>query len=196
MQPLSRYHDHGIELTPPELPDLMDVLTVHSKTYVDAYQTEDRVVPPEYHMPRDVVENFVYNTDFPERMVSNWRNAIKSHGAQKRMHVARHEDRVIGVCDTSVRPDGSGYIDAFYILPKFQRLYIGAAFLQKVFEEMGDRKINLLVTTGIPAQNFYRSFGFREVARTPEEISRDPVLAPGRILHQTKMTRSALSNLH
>lgn len=168
--------------------DVPGILAVHSSAFVDAYNTDDRPdVPADMQMPREVLEEFVYGSDFLERQLTLNRQQTVSPDDNRRLLVARHQDDVIAFGRCLRREKHAATLEALYILPRFQRKYIGSIILGQIFDYIGQQDLELFVTRGADAEKFYSHFGFVEIPRNPEEQNFDPQMAPGRILWQRKM---------
>lgn len=184
------YHGLDISIQPAEYTDVLEIVNVQSKTFVETYNTDGQLQLEGYDLPRTVVEDFVYRSDFLERKIALWREQIESQSPESEVTIAHHGKNVVGFAHNVLSNTG-GKVEALFILPEYQRRYIGQTLIMRLLERAVDRDVSLLVVSGTPAIGFYRYHGF-EIADevSPEEC---PEMKPGKWLPLLRMIRKASS---
>ncbi len=191
MQMRANYEQLGIAVEPADFRDLLGIVSVHAETFIDTYHTEGiYVFPPEspYYITRDVVERFVYKSDFLERKVHAWQQRIEEQTPDQEVLVARHNEKVVGFSHTSFE-EKENTLGALFILPEYQRRYLGRALLRTILGQPDQKPVDLDVVLNTPAIGFYQHFGF-EIAGSlsPEDC---PEMKPGKWLPLLHMVRGS-----
>jgi len=185
----ANYEQLGIAIEPAKLTDLTGVVDVQARTFVDTYHTEDHpIVPPNSpaYMSKDVLERFVFRSDFLERKIDLWRRRIEGQTEDDRVLVARYGNTIVGFSNTAL-DEQKGSINALFILPEFQHRYIGKALIADLIERSDTREVHLDVVDNTPAVGFYKHFGFNIMGVVPPEQC--PEMKPGKWLTLLAMKR-------
>lgn len=182
------YHDLGISIQTAEYTDVLEIVSVQSKTFVETYNTDGQLRLKDYNLPRSVVEHYVYRSDFLERKIALWRERIESQSEESEVTIAHHEKNVVGFAH-NVLDDTGGKVEALFILPEYQRRYIGQTLIMGLLERAVDRDVSLFVVSGTPAIGFYKYHGFEIADEVPPKQC--PEMKPGKWLPLLKMIRKA-----
>lgn len=186
----ANYEQLGITVESADFRDLLGIVNVHAETFIDTYHTEGiYVFPPEspQHLTRDMLERFVYKSDFLERKVHTWQQRIEAQSPEQEVLVARHNEKIVGFSHSSFEKE-EGVLGSLFILPDYQRRYLGQALLRRLLDHSSQRPVNLDVVLSTPAVGFYEHFGFQKTdALPPEEC---PEMKPGKWLQLLHMVRT------
>lgn len=189
---MARHPSHlsEIEIRTAEHPDVLGIVDVHARSFIETYASDALAVPisleEESHLSRSTLEHFVYESDFLERKIASHRSAIGNQSDTSTMQVALHNDQIVGFSHAYIEGN-QGTISALYVLPEFQRRRIGQALIKPLLKDTRVRQIDLAVVADTPAVSFYAYLGFE----TTSIFSRDqcPQVAPSKWLKLLKMTR-------
>lgn len=190
MTPRETYADLGISIALADYPDIPGIIDVHATSFVETYRSEALSEPKletdQDYLSRKTLEHFVFRSDFLERMVANGRERIDNQSEANCTLVARHHDRIVGFSHTTIEGNQST-VNALYILPQYQRRYIGQTLIRGLLDNTTVQKIDLAVVKDTPAIAFYRYHGFTITETIPEE--KCPQMKPGKWLRLLKMVR-------
>jgi ribosomal protein S18 acetylase RimI-like enzyme len=194
MQMRANYEQLGITVEPADFRDVLGIVCVQATTFVDTYHTED--VPGlaqdnPHFMPKEVIERFVYTSDFLDRKIYQWRDHIENQSSDKEILVAKHGKEVVGFSHSIVE-EREGSLNALFILPDYQRRYLGQALIRNLLERSDTQEIRLDVVQNTPAVNFYQHFGFTILQSLPAEQC--PEMKPGKWLPLFSMKRQVINS--
>lgn len=184
------YEQLGVVVQPADFRDVPGIVAVQAETFIETYHTEDfYVFPPESpsHITRDILEQFVYKSDFLERKVHAWQQRIEEQTADREVLVARHSDKVVGFSYVSSNATEST-LNSLFILPEYQGRYLGQALIRNLIEQPDEKPVNLDVVLNTPAVGFYEHFGFTGTELVPSEAC--PEMGPGKWLQLLHMVRT------
>ncbi|MEV0297684.1 GNAT family N-acetyltransferase [Nocardia sp. NPDC050710] len=114
------------------------------------------------HLPPDRgLANFVLRSLGP-RKLPYWKELVADES--KTLFVARTPDGgVVGFVHPEFNDDGSGYLNAWYVLPEWHDLKVGSRLMRSALDYLGPVDIQLHVAVSTKAENIYRGYGFEEI---------------------------------
>ncbi|MEU7631603.1 GNAT family N-acetyltransferase [Nocardia sp. NPDC049220] len=83
--------------------------------------------------------------------------------------IARVDGDVAGYIQPIYRPDRTGQLVAWHVLPEYQGHKVGSHLMRQGLEFLGDIDIYSITTVGTVAEAMHRHFGFEEVLSVPPD---------------------------
>jgi len=164
-----------ITIGKPVLGEEQDIVEVIKKTWLSTYPNK------KYKINR----KDILSRDFDSaKKINRWSRLIKNNEKSKYLCVAKHENKIVGVCLVSKKKNFNE-LNVIYILPKYQKMGIGKKMLNKSIGWLGNEK-NIFVKAVSYNQNaidFYENYGFSKMDRQGN-IS---FLLNGKVVPETKL---------
>ncbi len=150
---------NNIIITEPTLEDVLGLVFVHKKTWLDTYPNKKYKI-----FKKDILLK-----DFDsEKKINKWKRRIKNNGKKKEyICVAKDREKVVGFCSIS-KGEKINELKTIYVLPEYQRMKIGNKLFNKAINWLGDKK-NIKTLVAIYNENaikFYKKHGFAKTTVT------------------------------